>query len=49
MRSSSVIIFSRGQRAHPRDQHDVGHRLGQEIVGAGLKPADAVGGGCRAR
>ena len=32
------------QRAHPRDQHDVGDRLGQEIVGAGVKPAHAVGG-----
>ena len=32
------------QRAHARDQHDVGHRLGQEIVGAGVEPAHAVGG-----
>ena len=31
------------QRTHPRDQHDVGHRFGQEIVGAGLKAAHAVG------
>ena len=39
MRSSSVIIFSRDERAHARDQRDVGHRLGEEIVGAGLEPA----------
>ncbi len=31
------------QRTHPRDQHDVGHRLGQEIVGAGLEAAHAIG------
>ncbi|MET4846215.1 hypothetical protein ABIF62_006710 [Bradyrhizobium japonicum] len=32
------------QRAHARDQHDVGDRLGEEIVGAGFQPAIAVGG-----
>ena len=31
------------QRAHPRDQRHVGHRLGQEIVGAGVEPLDPVG------
>ncbi len=31
------------QRAHPRDQHDVGHRFGQKIVGAGFQPAHAIG------
>ena len=31
------------QRTHARDQHDVGHRFGQEIVGAGFQAADAVG------
>ena len=32
------------QRAHARHQHDVGDRLGEEIVGAGFQPAHAVGG-----
>jgi len=31
------------QRTYPRNQHDVGHRLGQEIVGAGLKAAHPIG------
>ena len=31
------------QRAHARDQHDVGDGLGQEIVGAGFQSAIAVG------
>ncbi len=31
------------QRAHARNQHDVGNRLGEKIVGAGLKPAHPVG------
>ena len=31
------------QRTHARDQHDVGDRLGQEIVGAGFQAAHAVG------
>ena len=32
-----------GQRPHPRDQHHVGHRLGEEIIGARFQPAHAVG------
>ena len=31
------------QRAHAREQRDVGDRLGEEIVGAGLEPAHPVG------
>ena len=31
------------QRAHARDQRQLGNRLGQEIVGAGFEPAHAVG------
>ena len=31
------------QRAHARDQRHVGHRLGEEIVGAGFQAAHAVG------
>ncbi len=31
------------QRTDPRDQHHVRYRFGQEIVGAGLEPAHAVG------
>ena len=32
-----------GQRAHARDQHDIGDGFCQEIVGAGFQPAVAVG------
>ena len=32
-----------GERAHARDQRDIGYRLGQEIVGAGLEPLDPIG------
>jgi len=31
------------QRTYPRNQHDVGHRLGQEIVGPGFQPTHAIG------
>jgi hypothetical protein len=43
MRSSSVIILRRHQRAHPREQGGVIHRLGEEIVGARIQAGDAVG------
>ena len=43
MRSSSVIILRRDERAHARDQRHVRYRLGEEIVGAGLEPLDPVG------
>ena len=35
--------FQPRQRAHARDQRNIGHRLGEEIVGAGFQPAHAVG------
>ena len=32
-----------GQGTHPRNQHDIGHRFGQKIVGACFEAAHAIG------
>ncbi len=44
MRSSSVTIFRRASERTLDTIETVGDRLGEEIVGARLQPAHAVGG-----
>ena len=35
--------FEAGQRTHAGNQRDIGHGLGEEVIGAGFQPAHAIG------